>query len=52
MDRRFPDVAEESLDEVYADLAPGADGPWVAVSMVASVDGAVTLDGPFRRAGR
>jgi riboflavin-specific deaminase-like protein len=45
VDRRFPDVADESLDDAYSDLDPGVGGPWVAVSMVASVDGAVTLEG-------
>jgi riboflavin biosynthesis pyrimidine reductase len=43
VERRFPDVAEVSFDDVYADLPPA--GRWVAVSMVASLDGAVTVDG-------
>lgn len=40
-----PDRGEQALDDVYADLPPAGRDRWVAVNMVASVDGAVTVDG-------
>ncbi len=36
---------DEELDQVYADVPPPGTAPWTAVSMVSSVDGAVSVDG-------
>lgn len=44
MRRLYPDVGEEALDDVYGDVAAGS-GPWLAIGMVGSVDGAATIDG-------
>lgn len=44
MRRLYPQVGDEALDEVYGDVASGP-GPWLAIGMVSSVDGAATLDG-------
>lgn len=44
MRRLYPDPGEESLDDVYADVAAPAR-PWLALGMVSSVDGAATIDG-------
>ena len=41
----YPDARDEPLDAIYADLADEWTGPHVALGMVASVDGAVTVDG-------
>ena len=41
----YPDVRDEPLDAVYANLADEWTVPHVALGMVASVDGAVTVDG-------
>jgi riboflavin-specific deaminase-like protein len=45
--RLIPTVAEEPLEDVYAELTlPTVPGrPWVALGMVASIDGAATLGG-------
>lgn len=49
MRRLVPDHTELELDALYADLVlptpAEGDRPWVALGMVASADGAVTLDG-------
>lgn len=47
MQRFLPDVGEESLDDLYVDLQipRGDDRPYVYLDMVASLDGAATLDG-------
>lgn len=45
MRRWHPDTGDEGLDEVYADLPPAGRDRWVAVNMVASVDGAIAVDG-------
>lgn len=44
MRRLYPEVGEEALDEVYGDVAVGS-GPWLAIGMVSSVDGAATVGG-------
>jgi riboflavin-specific deaminase-like protein len=45
--RLIPSVADESLEEVYAELTLPQlpDRPWVALGMVSSIDGAATRDG-------
>jgi len=44
MQRLYPDPGDEPLEGVYADVAGGSDR-WLALGMVASVDGAATVDG-------
>ncbi|MBW3577925.1 MAG: pyrimidine reductase family protein [Actinobacteria bacterium] len=48
MPRIHPDVHDETLDELYTELAfppPATDRPYVYLDMVASVDGAATAQG-------
>lgn len=45
MHRWHPDQADEALDALYPDLPPAGGDPWVAVSMVSGVDGAVVVGG-------
>lgn len=40
-----PDQGPQDLDDVYADLPPAGRDRWLAVNMVASVDGAIAVDG-------
>lgn len=40
-----PEPQEEPLDAVYEGLADQVEGTWVALGMVASADGAVSVDG-------
>lgn len=40
-----PTGGEESLEAVYPDLPPADRSRWVAVNMITSVDGEVTIDG-------
>lgn len=51
MHRWYPQDRDEALDEVYDDLPPGDRGRWVAVNMVAGVDGGVTIDGVSQALG-
>lgn len=45
MDQWLPPGGSEPLDAVYADLPPAGRDRWVAVNMVATLDGRVTVDG-------
>lgn len=40
-----PGTEDEALDAVYPDVPPPGSQPWTAISMVSSVDGAVSIDG-------
>lgn len=54
MRRLFPDVADESLEDLYTEIAlpaPTGDRPYLYLDMVASVDGAATIDGRTRKLG-
>lgn len=51
MHRWYPHDRPESLDDVYADLPPTDRDRWVAVNMVAGVDGGVTIDGVSQALG-
>ena len=54
MRRLLPDVADEDLDDLYTDLEiPAGEGrrPHLYLDMVASVDGAATIDGRTRSLG-
>ncbi len=54
MRRLLPDQADEELDELYTTLEfpePPDDRPWLYLDMVASVDGAATIDGRTRQLG-
>ena len=44
-DQRAGDPLDEDLEAVYADVPPSGTEPWTAISMVSSVDGAVSVDG-------
>lgn len=53
MDRLLPDVGAEALDDLYTDLViPAGEGrPHLYLDMVASVDGAATVEGRTRQLG-
>lgn len=54
MRRLLPDVADEDLDDLYTTLefpAPSASRPYVYLDMVASADGAATVEGRARELG-
>lgn len=51
MQRLYPDPGDEALEAVYAEIAGGSDR-WVALGMVASIDGAATVDGVSRGLGQ
>lgn len=51
MHRWYPEERDEALDDVYGELPPAGRRRWVAINMVASVDGGVTVDGVSQALG-
>lgn len=53
MDRLLPDVAPEELEDLYVDLEvpAGVERPHLYLDMVASIDGAATIEGRTRKLG-